>query len=154
MSELDDVTAAVLTASRALLGVVARSVAPVLDEVSVPQFRVLVLLSGARGPMRHRDLADALGLHSSTFTRMADRLIAGGWVQRCENPENRRETLVSLTPAGHEIVTRVTEARRAEIRTVLEHLSVEDRGHIAYALAVFHSAAGEPVVPVLAEFTV
>ena len=73
MTELDDAATAVLTASRALLAVVARSVAPVLDEVTVPQFRVLVILSSAEEPLRHGDLADALGLHSSTFTRTADR---------------------------------------------------------------------------------
>lgn len=153
MSELDEVTGSVLTASRALLAVVARSVAPVLDQVSVPQFRVLVLLSNAP-EMRHGDLAEALGLHSSTFTRMTDRLIAGGWVERRENPDNRRETLVNLTLAGREIVTRVTEARRAEIRAVLERLSVADRARVADALELFHRAAGEPSVPVLAEFTV
>ena len=62
MPLLDEVTTSVLTASRALLAVVARSVAPVLDEVSVPQFRVLVLLSNATEPMRHGELAEALEL--------------------------------------------------------------------------------------------
>lgn len=154
MTELDDAATAVLTASRALLAVVARSVAPVLDEVTVPQFRVLVILSSAEEPLRHGDLADALGLHSSTFTRTADRLVAGGWVERRENPGNRRETLVSLTPAGREIVTRVTESRRAEIRSVLERLPAEEQARIRDALTLFDQAAGEPSAPVLAEFTV
>ncbi|MBW4043283.1 MAG: MarR family transcriptional regulator, partial [Acidobacteria bacterium] len=35
---------AALRASRAMLGIVARSVAPALDKVSLPHFRVLVLL--------------------------------------------------------------------------------------------------------------
>lgn len=154
MTELDDTTTAVLTASRALLAVVARSVAPVLDQVTVPQFRVLVILSNAAGPIRHGDLAEALSLHTSTFTRTTDRLVAGGWVERRENPDNRRETLVSLTPAGREIVTRVTEARRAEIRAVLERLPAAERAQIRDALTLFHQAAGEPSAPVLAEFTV
>jgi DNA-binding MarR family transcriptional regulator len=154
MTELDETTTAVLTASRALLAVVARSVAPVLDRVTVPQFRVLVVLSNAETPMRHGDLAGALGLHSSTFTRTTDRLITGGWVERRENPDNRRETLVNLTPAGHEIVARVTEARRAEIRAVLERLPAAERAQVRDALELFYRAAGEPSAPVLAEFTV
>lgn len=154
MTELDDTTTAVLTASRALLAVVARSVAPVLDQVTVAQFRVLVILSNAAGPMRHGDLAEALTLHTSTFTRTTDRLVAGGWVERRENPDNRRETLVTLTPAGRQIVTRVTEARRAEIRAVLERLPAAERAQIRDALTLFHQAAGEPDAPVLAEFTV
>jgi len=154
MSELDETAAAVLTASRALLGVVARSVAPVLDQVTVPQFRVLVVLSNADGPLRHGDLAEAIGVHSSTFTRTTDRLLAGGWVERRENPDNRRETLVSLTPAGHAIVAQVTEARRAEISQVLATIAPADRERIRDAFELFDRAAGEPHVPVLAEFIV
>ena len=76
MNQLDTAAAEVLTASRALLGVIARSVAPVLDRVTVPQFRVLVLLSTSDGPVRSGDLAAALGVHPSTFTRNADRLVS------------------------------------------------------------------------------
>jgi DNA-binding MarR family transcriptional regulator len=154
VDDLDGTAAAVLTASRALLAVVARSVAPVLEHVTVPQFRVLVVLSNAPAPMRHRDLADALGVHSSTFTRTTDRLVAGGWVTRAENPDNRRETLVSLTPAGRELVTRVTEARRDEIRAILTRVSPTERPAIVEALGAFASAAGEPTAPPLAEFSV
>ena len=59
MSDVDTSAAAVLTASRALLAVVARSIAPELDRVTVPQFRVLVVLSTAGQPVRNRDLAEA-----------------------------------------------------------------------------------------------
>ena len=69
MTDLDTSASAVLTASRALLAVVARSIAPELDRVTVPQFRVLVVLSTAGQPVRNRDLAEALGVHPSTFTR-------------------------------------------------------------------------------------
>ena len=154
MDDLDTTAASVLTASRALLAVVARSVAPVLEHVTVPQFRVLVVLSNASAPMRHRDLADALGVHSSTFTRTTDRLVAGGWVARAENPDNRRETLVSLTTAGHDLVAQVTEARREEIRSILQRVPADSRPRIAEALDAFAEAAGEPTAPPLAEFSV
>ena len=65
-----------LTASRALLGLVARSLAGVSDAVTLPQFRVLVLLA-TRGPARMGDLAQLLGVHQSSFSRTAE-----GWKQR------------------------------------------------------------------------
>jgi DNA-binding MarR family transcriptional regulator len=153
MSELDDATSAVLTASRALLAVVARSVAPVLDRVTVPQFRVLVLLSNSAGPVRHGDLAAALGVHSTTFTRTIDRMVAGGWVERRANPDSRRETLIAATPAGLGLVGAVTEARRREIRTILSAVPPSDRPLVAQALSVFAAAAGEEHVDSLAEFS-
>lgn len=153
MNELDDAAASVLTASRALLAVVARSIAPVLDQVTVPQFRVLVLLSNSDEPMKHGELATALDVHTTTSTRMIDRMSAAGWVSRAVNPASRRETLISLTPAGRELVERVTETRRAEIRTILERLPTTERTAVAAALDAFARAAGERPAPGLAEFS-
>jgi DNA-binding MarR family transcriptional regulator len=146
MSDLDATAAEVLTASRALLGVVARSLAPILDRVTVPQFRVLVILSTADGPVRNGDLAAMLGVHPSTFTRTADRLVAGGWVIRAENPENRRETLIQLTPEGSRLVDQVTDNRRREISSILARLDPDDRHLVLEAMSAFARAAGEPRV--------
>ncbi len=146
MDSLDATTLQVLTASRALLGVVARSVAPVLDLITVPQFRVLVVLSTSDGPVRNGDLAAVVGVHPSTFTRTADRLVAAGWVQRAENPENRRETFIELTAEGRALVDRVTDQRRREIRSILARLDPAERALVADAMTVFAGAAGEPQV--------
>jgi DNA-binding MarR family transcriptional regulator len=153
VSDLETSASAVLTASRALLAVVARSIAPELDRVTVPQFRVLVVLSTAGSPVRNRDLAEALGVHPSTFTRNADRLVAGGWVRRAQNPDNRRETLVSLTSAGRRLVDRVTARRRDEIREILARLEPAERAGVLEAMQTFARAAGEPDVGDLAEFS-
>ena len=146
MDQLDEATAEVLRASRALLGVVARSVAPVLDRVTIPQFRVLVVLSTSDGPVRSGDLAAALGVHPSTFTRTADRLVASSLVRRAENPENRRETLIELTSDGTDIVAQVTDRRQREIRSVLARVEPGERDLVLQAMTVFARAAGEPKV--------
>ena len=132
-----------VAASRALLGVVARSMAPALEEVTVPQFRVLVLLD-THGPQRSGTLAEQVGVHQSTFTRMVDRLVAGGWVTRGDSPHSRREVLVSLTEAGRRLVDTVTARRREEIRRILAALPAADRRRIAEAMGRFTAAAGEP----------
>lgn len=140
-----DAADATLTASRALLGVVARSVASALEVVTLPQFRVLILLS-EDGPTRIGSIAERMGVVPSTFTRSVDRMVAGGWIARAENPENRREVLIELTDDGHRLVEAVTERRRREIRGVLELLSDDDRELVARAFSVFNAAAGEPTV--------
>ncbi|MGZ6975501.1 MAG: MarR family transcriptional regulator, partial [Acidimicrobiia bacterium] len=63
---LPNVTDAVLLASRALVGVAARSLAEVEDEVTLPQFRALVVLATADRNLG--DLAEALDVHPSTAT--------------------------------------------------------------------------------------
>jgi DNA-binding MarR family transcriptional regulator len=132
-----------LRASRALLGVVARSMASVLEQVSLPQFRVLVLLA-ERGPTRSGSLAESLGVHASTFTRMADRLVAAGWVERQDAPDNRREVYVALTGEGAALVQEVMDRRREALAEVLAPLSAEAREQILRGLELFAEAAGEP----------
>src|SRR3954471_14455928 len=92
---LNDDVEATQTASRALLGVVARSLAEVLEQITLPQFRVLVVLC-AEGGLLTGGLAERRGIHQSSFTRAADRLVAQGWIRREVSAESRREVIVDL----------------------------------------------------------
>ncbi len=140
-----------MRASRALLGVAARSLVPVLEQASLPQFRVLVLLYDG-GPMRSGALAEYLGVHPSTFTRMADRLVSYGWVERQEAPDNRREVHVRLTASGAELVEQVMQRRREAIAELLEPLDEPQRRSIVRGFETFAVAAGEPALEDLATF--
>ncbi len=145
MPDLDDAAEQTLLASRALLGVVARSIEPALEEVSLPQFRVLVLLT-AHGPLRSGAVAERMGIHPSTFSRNADRLVAAGWVRRVEDPESRLSVLVEPTPRARELVARVTAARRERIVEILSAMAPQDRERLTQVLGAFAAAAGEPSV--------
>ena len=144
MSRASDIDAVVL-ASRALLAVVARTISPALEELSLPQFRVLVVLVGA-GPHRVGALAERLGSVTSTFSRAIDRLEAAGWVSREPNPDSRREVIVTATDAARDLVERVTTLRRQELAAILESLSDEDLAGVAAAFRRFADAAGEPAI--------
>lgn len=139
------VTDATLVASRAMLGVIARSVADALEDVTLPQFRVLVLLSSS-GPLRTGVLAERLGVNPSTFSRSLDRMVAGGWVDRLPNPDSRREVIIDLTSEGSRLVATVSESRRRDYRTILSRLTPDQQESIVRALELFNEAAGEPSV--------
>ncbi|MGH3495919.1 MAG: MarR family transcriptional regulator [Nocardioidaceae bacterium] len=138
-----DAVDATLVSSRALLGVVAKSVGAALEQVSLTQFRLLVLLS-TRGPTRSGDLAMLSGVHPSTLSRMADRLVERGWVVRSGNPESRREVLIELSESGRVLVRDVTRARRREIAKILDRLDDEGREQVLAGMRRFALAAGEP----------
>ena len=142
-TDLDSDVEVTLTASRALVGVVARTLADVLEVVTLPQFRMLVVLC-AEGPLRSGVLSERLGIHQSTLTRLADRLVAQGWVRREPNVESRREVLVDLTDAGRELVSKVLDARRADLARILSSASPQDRAVIRAGFEAFARAAGEP----------
>ncbi len=138
-----DVVSATLTASRALVGVIARSLAPLADSVTMPQFRALVVLSN-RGPMRAGDLAEHLGANQSSFTRLADRMVAGALVTRSTGTVDRREVIIEPTERGARVVADVTAARRREIAAVLDRLTAAEQDAVRAGFELFASAAGEP----------
>ncbi|MEU9731485.1 MarR family transcriptional regulator [Streptomyces sp. NPDC048002] len=148
MDDVDAVTRAVLTASRLLVAVSARSLAEVEERVTLPQFRMLVVLH-SRGATKLVALAELLGVAPSTAMRMVDRLIAGGLADRQTNPANRRETLLRLTEEGRRTVENVTARRRVEIASIVERMAPEQRAALIGALAAFNEAGGEPPAPAL-----
>ena len=115
---LDEITDVVLLASRALVGVAARSIAAVADDVTIPQFRALVVLA-SRGPQNLGSLADALGVHTSSATRLCDRLVARKLIRRVTATDDRREITLSLAPRGRDLVADVTVRRRDEITAIV-----------------------------------
>jgi DNA-binding MarR family transcriptional regulator len=138
-----DLTEALLTASRALVAVAARSLAAADADVTLPQYRALVVLA-MKGNARVGELAVALDIHPSTATRMCDRLVERKLVRRTVDKSNRRETVVTLTVKGRTIVDRVTEVRRTEIRSIVGRIPTALRRPAVDALVAFSEAAGEP----------
>ncbi len=138
----DGLADAVLTASRVLVAVAARSLADHESVVSLPQYRALVVL-GSRGPQRPVDLALALGVDPSTATRMCDRLVRKRLITRRRDVGDRRVVQVDLTAAGRRLLGRVTEHRRREIDRILEAVDPSERANLVRAFKTFGAAAGE-----------
>jgi len=139
---LDGATDQTLLATRVLVGVAARSLSAIDGDVTLPQYRALVLLA-SRGDQNAGALADALGIHASTATRLCDRLLAKGLIVRASTPENRREVTVALSPSGRALVRGVTDSRRREIREIVARLDPDDRRKVITAFKAFADAAGE-----------
>lgn len=141
-SSPDRVASAVLTASRALVGVAARSLVVLDDDVTLVQYRALVVLA-ASGPQLVGTLAAALAIRPSTATRLCDRLVRRGLVEREASLASRREVLVSLTAAGRAVLDAVTERRLAEIRRIVASMPSAEWAGTVKAFEAFAAAAGE-----------
>jgi DNA-binding MarR family transcriptional regulator len=108
---------ALLAVSRAMVAVAARSLAAIDADVTLAQFRMLVVLAGA-GPQRSALLAKELGVAPSTLTRMCDRLVRKSLVQRFHRNHDRRSIWLGLTPAGRDLVGHVMQARRRDLARI------------------------------------
>ena len=142
MVELDAVTDAVLVASRVLVAVAARSLAEVTEEVTLPQYRALVILA-TRGPQSVGALAKNLDVLPSTATRLCDRLVRKRLVTRRRSASSRREVEVALTAAGGQLVESVLTRRRSAIAEIVTQVAPDHRETLVRALKEFADAAGE-----------
>lgn len=139
--DLDALTDAVLLASRAFVAIAAESLADLAD-VTLPQYRVLVVLS-SRGPQNLASLAEALNVNPSTATRLCDRLVRKHLVRRETARLDRREVRLATTPAGASLVQTVIGRRRAKIATLVRRLPAAKRAGLVEALQALGEVAGE-----------
>jgi DNA-binding MarR family transcriptional regulator len=145
-ADLDSGTDALLLASRALVALAARSLADI-GEITLPQFRALVVLSRPV-PVTVGDIAAALAIHPSTATRLCDRLERKRLVRRRWGARtDRRETTVTSTDKGRRLVARVTERRRHDIAEIAASMTSTELRNAINGLRAFAEAAGElPIV--------
>ncbi|MFG2396694.1 MarR family winged helix-turn-helix transcriptional regulator [Streptomyces lydicus] len=147
---VEEVTAAVMTASRLLVAISARALAAIDPTLTLPQLRTLVVLHG-EGPVKLAALAIALDVNPSTAMRMVDKLETIGFVDRQVNPDNRREVVLRLTTPGRQLVEKVMAHRYEEIGAIVARLPAEQRTGLVKALRALTDAAGEPTVDSLTE---
>jgi DNA-binding MarR family transcriptional regulator len=137
---------ALMRAARVLVGVTARSFAAVEDRVTLPQLRVLVMVS-SRGPLNLASVADGLGVHPSNASRACDRLVSAGLLDRADDPADRRNLVLDLTDAGRRLVDGVDRHRRSAIEAVLGRMPADERAALVPALRAFADAADERMEP-------
>ena len=144
---VDDAAAdAVLAACRVLVGVSAQSIAAIADTVDLLQFRVLVVVA-SRGSVSLQELADAARLHISKASRMCDRMVRSGLLNRAADPADRRHLELTLTTQGADMVGTVMSRRRAAIHPILARMSIRRRADLVSVLGEFGAAGGEPSAP-------
>jgi DNA-binding MarR family transcriptional regulator len=116
----------------ALLPVLARAMACAITELShaleVTPAQVKVLLQLSRKEqMSVGEIADALFVSMPTASELVDRLVDSGHVVRTSDPADRRRVNVSATTESQQLIDRLVELRRTQVRKALVRLSPEER---------------------------
>jgi len=133
---------AVMAAARVLVAVSAQSVADIDDVVTLPQLRALVMVA-SRGSLNLGAVAQGLGVHPSNATRLVERLVVAGLLDRRDDPTDRRNLVLELTAGGRELVDRVMDHRRVAIAAILDRMPPSRRRALVPVLRSFADAGGE-----------
>jgi DNA-binding MarR family transcriptional regulator len=123
---------------------IASSHGPDLMEVAVTmsQAKVLYLIAASEG-MRMSELAVRLGVSISTTSGLVDRLVDRGLLARHDDPADRRQVVVTITPTGNADLERFRELNAAQMRRLLARLGDSELDVVERATVLLAAAAGE-----------
>ena len=94
--------------------------------ITPARMRALRLVARSEAPVRMGELADRLGIVPRSATTLVDELTDAGWVQRFPDPDDRRATLVEVTPDGRKILEKAGRIRREVSAEMLSALAPSD----------------------------
>lgn len=70
----------------------------------------LIYLAQAGGGLTQRELAARIGIDGSSLVRLIDQHAQAGWIERHEDPQDRRAWRLHLTREGQALVRRIRQA--------------------------------------------
>jgi DNA-binding MarR family transcriptional regulator len=101
--------------------------------LSFTQMKALYLLA-EHGELSVTNVAERLAMSPAAMSRSVDGLVQRGHVARSESASDRRSRLVTLLPAGREVLGRVMAARGAALVEFASELSETERNDLHAAL--------------------
>lgn len=87
------------------------------------------------------DIGAHVGISNAASSQMVDRLVGMGLLQRREDPGDRRNKIIELSPQGHQLIEQGIEARRSWMEELTTALSPDEQQAIVTALTLLTHAA-------------
>ena len=106
--------------------------------ITMAQAKVLHVLSA--GPIHMSDLVARLRVTPSTTSGLVEKLVDQGLAVRTDDPADRRQVIVSVTPAGLELMERFRELNSRQLRALLRTVSAPDLDIVERSLTILRDA--------------
>ncbi|MFI5492985.1 MarR family winged helix-turn-helix transcriptional regulator [Actinoplanes sp. NPDC051859] len=113
--------------------------------LSWPQLNALLVVERQEG-VNLRGLAGELNMILSSASRLCDRLVASGMVERVPGQVDRREIALYLTPSSRQLLDDLRRTRREILGEVLDRMSPSSRAALIRGLTEFSAAAASAEV--------
>jgi DNA-binding MarR family transcriptional regulator len=133
--EPDPLLDAVQGVARRLVALTASALlqSPGTGSVTLPEYRVLVLIALGR-VTAPSDLATELDVSRAAVAQILGRLSSKRLIRRGAHGEDRRRSVLSVTPKGRQVVQAVVRERGRRLRPALAQLSTTERSELLRAL--------------------
>lgn len=104
------------------------------SDLTLTDVRVLYELAHREAPVA-RDLIRDLGLDAGYISRILKRFETSGWLKRTASPDDARQNLLTLTPAGHAVFAPLQQKSREEAAFLLAPLDAMQQQQVVDAMA-------------------
>ena len=109
-------------------------------DLTMAQAKLLYVVT-ASGDLSMSEIAHRLGVTISTASGAVDHLVSVGLLSRVDDPANRRQVSVSVTPFGLETLEQLRELGTRQLRTLLEAVGTDaDLAVIERAMRILSDA--------------
>ena len=99
--------------------------------ITEPQYNVLRILKEANGnPLTVQTILANMVQRSSNITRIVDKLLSKGFVERKECPSNRRKMDITITEAGKKILKQLDDKVFEFHSPLMDKLTSEELEHL------------------------
>ncbi|WP_394620494.1 MarR family winged helix-turn-helix transcriptional regulator [Lentzea sp. JNUCC 0626] len=100
-------------------------------DLTMREYDVLYQLSKCDGPLRMSELNRHVLLSQPALSRMVERLVERGYVERCPDQGDRRGVRLSLTPAGRATQRLIGLPHARSVTRALSVLSPQELDQLA-----------------------
>jgi DNA-binding MarR family transcriptional regulator len=104
-------------------------------DISITQMKTLHVLAEGGSEVSVKELSDRLGLSLPGASRIVDALMRRGWLERREDPDDRRMKRIGITAEGRKALDRIETARLAGLEDYAASLTPEQRTRLSSALS-------------------
>jgi DNA-binding MarR family transcriptional regulator len=108
--------------------------------LSMPQFSILMQLHH-RGPCGMSEVSERFDISAAAASQLVDKLVHAGYLERAEDPNDRRAKLLTLSAKGKELIQQGTEERYRWMDDLTSKLNVGERAKVVEALNILTEAA-------------
>jgi len=110
--------------------------------LSMPQFSILMQLHH-KGPCGMSEISDRFDITAAAASQLVDKLVHAGYLERAEDPSDRRAKLLTLSTSGGELIKQGIEERYRWMDDLATTLSVDDQKKVSEALILLTNASKE-----------
>lgn len=88
-------------------------------------------------------LSERFDVTAAAASQLVDKLVQAGYIERTEDPNDRRAKLLELSPQGRQLIEESIQERYQWMNELTSKLSAPERMKVDEALSILTSAANK-----------